>query len=158
LTEHRFDVPLDHARPLGEQISVFAREVVADARERDELPWLVFFQGGPGHAAPRPDVVKPTWLERATRDYRVLLLAHSGTGISSTVSDQTLARLSSSSDQADYLKHFRADSIVRDAELIREELTGGTPWSALGQSYGGFCVCTYLSLAPEGLREALVAG
>ena len=28
----------------------------------------------------------------------------------------------------------------------------------LGQSFGGFCTLTYLSLAPEGLREALVTG
>ena len=26
-----------------------------------------------------------------------------------------------------------------DAELIRRELTGGAPWSVLGQSFGGFC-------------------
>ena len=28
----------------------------------------------------------------------------------------------------------------------------------LGQSFGGFCSMTYLSLAPEGLREALITG
>ena len=28
----------------------------------------------------------------------------------------------------------------------------------LGQSFGGFCVCTYLSIAPEGLREAYITG
>ncbi len=31
-------------------------------------------------------------------------------------------------------------------------------WSVLGQSFGGFCVTTYLSLAPEGLREAFITG
>src|SRR5262249_54906205 len=31
-------------------------------------------------------------------------------------------------------------------------------WSILGQSYGGFCSTTYLSLAPEGLREAYITG
>jgi pimeloyl-ACP methyl ester carboxylesterase len=63
----------------------------------------------------------------------------------------------SAAEQADYLKHFRADSIVRDAEAIRAEL-GVERWSVLGQSFGGFCVMTYLSLAPEGLREAFVTG
>jgi pimeloyl-ACP methyl ester carboxylesterase len=53
---------------------------------------------------------------------------------------------------------FRADSIVRDAELIRHELTGGEPWSVLGQSFGGFCTVTYLSQAPEGVREAFITG
>jgi pimeloyl-ACP methyl ester carboxylesterase len=35
---------------------------------------------------------------------------------------------------------------------------GDKPWSVLGQSYGGFCIATYLSFAPEGLREAIFTG
>ena len=54
-----------------------------------------------------------------------------------------------------HLTHFRADSIVRDAELLRRELLGDEPWTVLGQSYGGFAALTYLSLAPEGLREVM---
>ncbi len=46
-SEHEFELPLDRARPEGAKLSVFAREVVAPGREHDELPWLVFFQGGP---------------------------------------------------------------------------------------------------------------
>ena len=60
-------------------------------------------------------------------------------------------------EQAEYLTHFRADSIVRDAELIRREL-GVERWSVLGQSFGGFCVVTYLSQAPDGLAEAFITG
>jgi hypothetical protein len=59
--------------------------------------------------------------------------------------------------QAGYLGLFRADSIVRDAEWVRAEL-GGDRWSVLGQSFGGFCVTTYLSVAPHGLREAFITG
>ena len=59
--------------------------------------------------------------------------------------------------QAAYLEHFRADSIVADAELVRDAL-GADPWTVYGQSYGGFCALTYLSFAPEGLREVLVTG
>ncbi|HEX7838328.1 MAG TPA: alpha/beta fold hydrolase, partial [Kofleriaceae bacterium] len=59
--------------------------------------------------------------------------------------------------QAEYLTHFRADSIVRDAERIRGELGAGR-WSVLGQSFGGFAAMTYLSIAPEGLREAFITG
>lgn len=33
----------------------------------------------------------------------------------------------------------RADSIVRDAELIRRAVVSGGRWSILGQSFGGFC-------------------
>jgi pimeloyl-ACP methyl ester carboxylesterase len=63
----------------------------------------------------------------------------------------------SPAEQAEYLAHFRADSIVRDCERVREAL-GSPPWSVLGQSFGGLCVTSYLSLAPEGLREAFLTG
>ena len=153
--EHEFEVPLDHAAPDGERLTVFAREVVAPEREGEELPWLVFLQGGPGHESPRPlKLLEKTWLERALQDYRVLLLDQRGTGRSTPVGD--LPGMSSEL-QAEYLTHFRADSIVRDAELIRREL-GVERWSVLGQSFGGFCVLAYLSQAPEGLAEAFLTG
>jgi len=159
LTDHMFLVPLDHAKPDGEQIEVFGREVVATGKadQADDLPWLVFLQGGPGFAAQRP-VGRETWLARALDGYRVLLLDQRGTGRSSRVTARSLARLGSARAQADYLALFRADSIVLDAELIRRELTGGQPWSVLGQSFGGFCTVTYLSFAPAGMREALITG
>ena len=157
LTDHTFEVPLDHDRPGGEQIEVFAREVVAADRAPGGLPWLVFLQGGPGFGAPRPHG-RDGWLDRALADYRVLLLDQRGTGRSTPAGRQTLARFGSAADQADYLARFRADAIVRDAELVRKALTGGEPWSVLGQSYGGFCTVTYLSLAPEGIREAFITG
>ena len=158
LVDHEFTVPLDHARPDGEQITVFAREVVAPGREDDDLPWLVFFQGGPGFGSPRPNG-KTGWLKRALEEYRVLLLDQRGTGRSTPVLHQTLARLATPQAQADYLKHFRADAIIQDAEWIRRALLGeGRRWSALGQSYGGFCLAHYLSAAPGGLKEAIFTG
>jgi pimeloyl-ACP methyl ester carboxylesterase len=60
-------------------------------------------------------------------------------------------------EQAEYLTHFRADAIVRDAEALRDAL-GIDRWSVLGQSFGGFCVLRYLSAAPDGLREAFFTG
>jgi pimeloyl-ACP methyl ester carboxylesterase len=153
--EHEFEAPLDHDSRRGPKLTVFAREVVAPDRERDELPWLVYFQGGPGSESPRPlQLVDKTWLARALEDYRVLLLDQRGTGRSTPVGE--LAGMSPS-EQAEYLTHFRADSIVRDAELIRKEL-GIDRWTVLGQSFGGFCVVNYLSQAPEGLAAALVTG
>jgi pimeloyl-ACP methyl ester carboxylesterase len=153
ITEHEFSIPLDHARPDGERITVFAREVAAeDGRDR---PLLVFLQGGPGSEAPRPTTAStPLWLPRALKDYRVLLLDQRGTGRSTPVG--TLSRLSPE-QQAAYLKLHRADAIVSDAEWIRQEL-GVERWSVLGQSFGGFCACTYLSFAPEGLRETYFTG
>ena len=154
LVEHEFEVPLDHARPDGEKITVFAREV-ADPDGRDR-PFLVFFQGGPGFESPRPsgNPRSPGWLERGLKDYRLLLLDQRGTGRSTPVGEPVGA---TAREQADYLTHFRADSIVRDAELIRTELDVDK-WSVLGQSFGGFCAMTYLSLAPEGLRQAFITG
>jgi pimeloyl-ACP methyl ester carboxylesterase len=153
LTDHEFSLPLDHARPDGNQIGVFAREVAAeDGRDR---PFLVFFQGGPGNESPRPTTPStPHWLPRALKDYRVLLLDQRGTGRSTPVG--SLPGLTAE-QQASYLELHRADSIVRDAERIRQELDVER-WSILGQSFGGFCACTYLSIAPGGLREAYVTG
>jgi pimeloyl-ACP methyl ester carboxylesterase len=157
-TDHVFRVPLDHRRPDGEQIEVYAREVVAAGRKNDALPWLVYLQGGPGGKANRP-LAADGWLARALDDHRVLLLDQRGTGRSTPANRQTLARLGGAEQQAEYLGHFRADSIVRDAELIRRTLLGEQGrWSLLGQSFGGFCTLTYLSLAPEGVREAYVTG
>ena len=154
-TEHEFELPLEHAQPGGPTITVFAREVVTPAREHDDLPWLVYLQGGPGFEAPRLlKLIEDTWWERALQDYRLLLLDQRGTGRSAPVG--VLPDLSAT-EQAEYLTHFRADSIVRDAEAVRTEL-GVEKWSVLGQSFGGFCIACYLSQAPEGLAEAFVAG
>jgi pimeloyl-ACP methyl ester carboxylesterase len=153
--EHEFDVPLDHAHPSGPTLRLFAREVAAPDKDEARLPWLVFLQGGPGHEASRPLGPRdPTWLERALVSYRVLLLDQRGTGRSSPVGD--LEGMEPDA-QADHLALFRADAIVRDAEAVRA-LLGIERWSVLGQSFGGFCVVTYLSHAPEGLAEAIVTG
>lgn len=158
LHSHAFRLPLDYTQPDGEQIAVFAREIVAYDKTHADLPMLVYFQGGPGSGAPRP-TENSGWWKRALQEYRVLMLDQRGTGRSTPVLAQTLARFPSAQAQADYLKHFRADNIVRDAEKIRVALLGEEgKWSVLGQSYGGFCVVHYLSAAPTGLQAALITG
>ncbi|MEV5551253.1 alpha/beta fold hydrolase [Streptomyces sp. NPDC052309] len=157
LTDRRFTVPLDHDDPAGETIELYAREVVASDKAGQDLPWLVYLQGGPGFGANR-FVGRPAWLGRALKDYRVLLLDQRGTGASTPANRQTLPLRGGPAEQADYLTRFRADSIVRDCEAIRPEVTGGAPWTVLGQSFGGFCTVAYLSLAPEGLSTALITG
>jgi pimeloyl-ACP methyl ester carboxylesterase len=158
LTDHELEVPLDRADPGGRSITVYAREVVAPRREHDDLPWLLFLQGGPGGKAPRP-TERTGWLERALRDHRVLLLDQRGTGRSTPATRQTLAGLGSPEAQARYLTHFRADAIVRDAEAFRRALLGPEGrWRLLGQSYGGFCAVSYLSAAPEHLDAVLLTG
>jgi pimeloyl-ACP methyl ester carboxylesterase len=162
INDHVFAVPLDHADPGGATIDVFAREVVAVDRETasgqagGELPWLLFPQGGPGGKSPRPTGPE-SWLGRALKTHRVLLLDQRGTGRSSPVTARTVAGMQPAS-LATYLRLFRADSIVADAELIRARLAGGARWETLGQSYGGFVTLTYLSQAPDGLRACYVTG
>jgi pimeloyl-ACP methyl ester carboxylesterase len=153
--EHQFRLPLDYAKPSGPLIEVFAREVAAP--DGDDRPFLVFFEGGPGHEDPRPlSWESASWIKRALKDFRVLFLDQRGTGRSSPIDAGALAHLSGL-EQADYLKLFRADSIVRDAEQIREAL-GIQRWTVLGVSFGGFCVLNYLSFAPDGLDGALISG
>jgi pimeloyl-ACP methyl ester carboxylesterase len=154
VTERDHSLPLDHAHPGGRRLSVFTREIaVPDGQER---PLLVFLEGGPGSEAPRPSLTaaSPPWLERALADFRVLMLDQRGTGRSSPIG---LSLPGTPQEQAEYLAHFRADSIVADAEWIRREL-GVERWSVLGQSFGGFCAMRYLSAAPEGLSEVLFTG
>ncbi len=154
---HRFQLPLDYARPDAEKIEVFVRELVAPGKADAGLPYLIFFQGGPGFGSPRP-MAASGWIGRALREFRVLLLDQRGTGLSTPLTAQTLRRLGSPQAQADYLQHFRADNIVRDAETIRRHLLGEQPWTVLGQSFGGFCAMRYLSAAPQGLKEVLITG
>jgi pimeloyl-ACP methyl ester carboxylesterase len=154
VTEREHSLPLDHGDPAGPRITVFSREL-ADPAGR-EKPLLVYFEGGPGFEAPRPVRTgeSPPWLERALADFRVLMLDQRGTGRSTPVG---AALKGGPAEQADYLRHFRADSIVADAEAIRAEL-GIDRWSVLGQSFGGFCAMRYLSAAPGALREVLFTG
>lgn len=77
------------------------------------------------------------------------------------------------SEATDHLAKFRADSIVRDAEWIREALVRPSPsidmdepedwlpkpWgAALGQSFGGFCIMTYLSSITHPPKMCLLTG
>lgn len=158
LTGHEFQAPLDYREPTGAQLTIFARELVAADKAGADLPYLVYFQGGPGSGAPRP-MENSGWWKRALQEYRVLMLDQRGTGRSTPILAQTLAHFPTPQAQAEYLLHFRADNIVRDAELIRRQLLGEAgQWSVLGQSFGGFCVVHYLSAAPHGLREAIITG
>ena len=156
VVEHEVAVPLDHDDPGGEQIRVYARELVAPRRRDADLPWLLYLTGGPGVPGPRP-TGRSGWLGRALQDHRVLLLDYRGTGRSTPQTRQTLAGRSPA-DQARRLACFRADAIVHDAEVLRREVTGDEPWSLLGQSYGGFVATTYLSAAPASLTRVMVTG
>lgn len=86
-------------------------------------------------------------------------------GLSTPITAATLTYQAgpSPASQAKYLKHFRADSAVKDLEAIRQRLTANSPaqlkkWSVMGQSYGGFVAISYVSRYPDGLREVFTMG
>ncbi|WP_369699568.1 alpha/beta fold hydrolase [Nesterenkonia sp. Act20] len=162
ITDHRLSVPLDHRRPTGEQITLYAREFVAaenvkqGAERVDSLPWLLFLQGGPGGKGSRPAKLGG-WMAEAGKAFRILMLDQRGTGLSAPLNRQSLRPRGDAAAQAAHMRHFRADSIVRDAEAFRRSL-GLSSWSVLGQSFGGFATLSYLSFAPESLDRALITG
>jgi pimeloyl-ACP methyl ester carboxylesterase len=130
--------------------------------QKAQLPWLVYLQGGPGFECRSPQNVSwvPTILDKG---YQVLMLDQRGTGLSTAISQSSLQLRGDEKVQAEYMKSFRADSIVKDCEAVRKALTADFPeekkkWSLLGQSFGGFCCTTYLSFYPEGVKEAFLFG
>lgn len=161
--KHNFVVPLAYGKGLSqagsETINVFARELYLPEYQdsRENLPFLVFFQGGPGFESPRP-LALDGWIKRALQEYRVLLLDQRGVGNSSAIGLEGLLKLSDYKERTAYLSNFRADSIVKDSEMIRRALIGDSKWTTLGQSFGGFITTTYLSYFPEGLEKCFITG
>ncbi|KKK16167.1 proline iminopeptidase [Aspergillus ochraceoroseus] len=165
-----FEVPINYSQPENGTLRLFARSVrrwvkpvepVKDDKQ-PPIPWLVYLQGGPGMGCRPPQ--EYGWVGSALdKGYQVLFLDQRGTGLSSTITAGTLALQGNAVKQAEYLKNFRADNIVRDCEAIRRCLTADYPeekrkWSIIGQSFGGFCAVTYLSMFPEGLAEVFICG
>ncbi len=155
--DHEVEVPLDWTGEDPGTITVFAREVVSPSRRHEPLPLLLFLQGGPGGESPRP-VDASGWLAPLLERFRVVLLDQRGTGRSTPMDAARISRFADGDEAGRHLSHFRADSIVRDAEHLRLHEFGGRRWSTLGQSYGGWITMTYLSIAPEALTACLLTG
>lgn len=160
LTEHTLSVPLvwpdlaDGDRADERTIEILARVVTKSGGE--DLPYLLFLQGGPGFEDPRPGPDQPAWMDAALEHHRLVLLDQRGTGRSTPVGDELLPGRSAE-EVAEYLTHLRADSIVRDAEALREHL--GVPrWRVLGQSFGGFTLLHYLSHFAGSVERAYFTG
>ena len=154
--DHTITVPLVwDAASDARTIEVYAAVVSRDGGE--DLPYLVFLQGGPGSEAPRPyhAPVSPSWLDAALAHHRVVLVDQRGTGRSTPIGDADLGR--GSAELAEHITHLRADSIVRDCEALREHL-GAPTWSLLGQSFGGFTALAYLTTDAASLREVYFTG
>lgn len=165
-------MPRDYANPSLGTIQLFARsarklskpadDTTTDDPEKSQIPWLVYLQGGPGfECAPPQDSRWSGFL--LDKGYQILSMDQRGTGLSTGISQSSLQLRGDEKVQAEYMKSFRADSIVKDAEAIRKALTADYPedkkkWSIIGQSFGGFCCTTYLSFYPEALKEAFIFG
>lgn len=157
---HLIQVPVDHAKPDGPSLDVFVREVIPETKtgDRADMPCLMYLQGGPGFPAGRPTFPLSGWMAAASeKGFRILLLDQRGTGLSSALTPASLVRQHPSAEaQAEHLSFFRADSIVRDCEVVRRSLCGDdTKLTLLGQSFGGFVMLTYLSLFPGSLERCL---
>ncbi len=137
-------------------LNIFAREVtladeVEEASQSQRLglepistkPCILYLQGGPGCASPRPSSVPP-FVEHLAKRFRVILLDQRGLGNSTPQNAATLGNLPLE-EQVQRLSHLRADQIVGDAEALRQALLGDESWYLLGQSFGGFCILNYLS-------------
>lgn len=157
VTERRTTAPLDWNNPDGETIELFVRELVDPEKDRADLPLLTYLQGGPGGANPRP-LGRDGWIDEALRDYRVVFVDQRGTGRSTPVDQHVVAGRGDGSAGAEFLTHFRADSIVRDLEHVRTTMYDGRRWTTLAQSFGGWITLTYLSFAPEGLTASYICG
>lgn len=173
LIDHWFTVPLTHGLIFGhsaevaqdhplaqETITVFAREVIDTSSQPttavEARPFMVYLQGGPGGASPRP-ASDAGWVAELAQTHRVILLDQRGTGNSTPLTAQTLTALGSVESQVQYAELFRADSIIADAEVVRDFLTvdrADHRWSTMGQSFGGFLTLSYLSFAPGSLKDS----
>lgn len=125
---------------------------------------MVYLEGGPGFGNVEPKN-HPLTSQVLNRGYQLLYLDYRGTGLSTPINAAHLKTLGGAREQADYLKLFRQDNIVRDLEAVRGCLAkeGGlekemSQWSIFGQSFGGFVSLTYLSKYPESLRESFMTG
>ncbi|RSX55822.1 proline iminopeptidase [Bifidobacterium dolichotidis] len=142
----------------GRTIDLFYRVVDAPEHVGANLPFLMFLQGGPGGASPRP--MSPTsdgWIAEAVKHFHVILPDQRGTGRSTAVDGRTVQSMSGQ-DAAQLLKMFLADSIIRDFEHLRLTKFGGRKLVTLGQSYGGFLTLTWLSLFPNSLAACFTTG
>ncbi|KAI8976009.1 Alpha/Beta hydrolase protein [Pilobolus umbonatus] len=165
--ERYFQCPLNYKEEEGEKIEICVRHVVPVDKLASvkELPFLLYLQGGPGFECRLPSSSTSGWVKVAfEKGFQILLLDQRGTGLSSQISAQSLDRLDTTEKKAEYLSYFRADSIIHDCEHIRKLLTSERSpkheqrLTLLGQSFGGFCIGTYLSLFPESIQSAYITG
>ncbi|MFH0411026.1 alpha/beta fold hydrolase [Corynebacterium sp. L4756] len=147
-TAHTINVAWDPFNaPNGETLELFAREIVAP--DKHDAPAIVYLQGGPGSPAPRPLAASGV-IGEMLKEFRVILLDQRGTGNSHRIDTANPA-------DVERLTLLRQEYIVEDAEALRKHLNLDK-WSLFGQSFGGFCITSYLSRYPESVEHAYLTG
>ncbi|KOM42012.1 hypothetical protein LR48_Vigan04g221000 [Vigna angularis] len=112
------------------KMSMQMLEVQDAGKEEQKLPYLLYLQGGPGFECRQP-TESSGWVQKR------------GIGLSTPLTVSSMLQFKSAEELANFLKHFRADDIVNDAEFIRVRLVPDAgPWTILGQVVRGlFCAC-----------------
>ncbi|HMS24555.1 MAG TPA: alpha/beta fold hydrolase [Acidimicrobiia bacterium] len=154
---HSFDVPLDWENTdSNETISITLREIL-DVEGKDKPP-ILFLQGGPGFGSPLPTDDK--WMIELQKRFRIFLLDSRGMGMSTPIDIPGLLEMDQNNriKTVEYLTHFRADSIARDVEHIRLSLFNDEDFYTFGQSFGGWCTLSYLSLFPNSPKACFLNG
>ena len=131
--ERFFTVPLDYFDDSRGTIQLFARQCVSLSRQKqmDQLPFMVYLQGGKGIRENSADGCLGPGMEASSqppsnsgmlkvlmdKGYQVLQLDQRGTGLSTPISGATLHDIGSLDEQVRYLKLFRADNIGRKLSM-----------------------------------------
>lgn len=152
--EIRFKAPLDYHNKQSEKIAIYGRLLFTDATKNSDV--FVYLQGGPGFQC-SGNIHSSAPFTELLKTHRVLLLDQRGTGKSSRISYLKAKSFASPKQLADYLTHFRADSIAKDAELARIKLKI-KKWFLVGQSWGGFISYHYISAFPQSIKGAMLFG
>lgn len=110
---------------------------------------IVFFNGGPtieGHLG-----IRLFSTVEGLKDENLIFIDQRGTGCSTPFPEYNLKTQNE-------FRHFTSESIVNDAEVIREKLFGRRKWKVFGQSYGGHISFRYIEKHPEHISSAHIHG
>nr|BFF02352.1 alpha/beta hydrolase [Streptoalloteichus tenebrarius] len=175
----KVDVPLDHARPDGERITIaLARRRASDANQRRGV--LLVAPGGPGESGAQMVSMEPERFTPALRQHFDLVgFDPRGVAASTAVrcpraeptdvvpdDAEEFERIRSANERyakgcaertGDLLRHLDTGSSARDMELVRRAL-GEDKVSLYGTSYGTLLAASYAELAPGHVRAMVLDG
>ncbi|MGB0454735.1 MAG: alpha/beta fold hydrolase [Bacteriovoracaceae bacterium] len=138
-------VPENYHEPQSRKIEVFYYWKIF----HQESPLIAYFNGGPASSS---HASFNLYLRKKPNGYNFVFIDQRGTGCSSLypeMKEENIAR---------YQYYFH-ESIVRDAERIRESLLKKSQkWIIFGQSFGSKIVHQYISLFPHSIRAAFAHG